>query len=115
MIRTQHYLVSAEQCDELGHLNHALALRFFERARVEWYTAAGLWGGETLHPGVKHGTVILNINVDYRAECFAGDSIEVTTRPVRRGRKSYTLAQKLAKTDGQTAIEMQSTSLVMDL
>lgn len=107
--------VAAEHIDEYGHMNHALGLRLLEMARDEWYRLAGLWDGRAWSETERLGTIVLNLNVNYRAECFEGDSVEIVTEPLSRGSKSFVLAHQMRKADGQVAIDGTCTSLVMDL
>ena len=60
-------------------------------------------------------TLVLNLNVNYRDECFLGEDLEIITRPREHGSKSFTLAQPIIKPDGTIAIEGSVTSLVMNM
>ncbi len=108
-------VVAARQVDELGHLNHVAAVEMLERARDDWYREAGLWDGRPYSGDETLGTLVLNLNVNYRAECFLDEELRVITRPLERGRKSYVLAQEIVKADGTVAIDARVTSIVMDL
>ena len=103
--------VEEAHCDELGHLNHVEAVRYLERARGRWYRDRGLYEGD----GERFGTVVVNVDYDYRAECFLGETLEITTCPVSMGTKSFTLAHEIVKPDGQVAVRGRCTSVVMDL
>ena len=103
--------VQSADCDNLGHLNHVEAVRYFERGREAWVAAAGLH--EEI--GGRAGTVIVRIEVDYRLECFVDEPLSVLTRPLRLGTKSYTFAQQLLKADGEVAVRVEATSVVFDL
>lgn len=98
--------------DSLGHLNHVQAVRLFEGARDAYCEDCGLFKGEA---GARRGTVVVNVNYDYRGECFAGEAVVVETVPTRAGTKSYTLAHRLVKPDGSVAVEGTATSVVMDM
>ena len=104
--------VTQDHCDELGHLNHVEAVRYLERARGRWYRECGLFDAEGKH---SLGTVVVNIDYNYRVECFAGERLRVTTRPVSMGTRSFTLAHAIIKPDGRTAIDGRCTSVIMDL
>ncbi len=108
-------IVAKRQVDELGHLNHVSAVEILERARDDWYRDAGLWDGRPYSGDETLGTLVLNLNVNYRAECFVDESLRVLTRPLERGRKSFVLAQTVLKADGTVAIDARVTSIVMDL
>ncbi len=104
--------VTQEHTDTLGHLNHVKALGFLEQARLDWYADCGLWkeaGEDSL------GTIVVNINVNYRKECFLGEILTVRTRPASMGTKSFILAQEIVRPDGQVAIDGVTTSVVMDM
>ncbi len=107
--------VKPEQVDELGHLNHVAAVQILEYARDDWYQAAELWDGRPFSADENLGTLVLNINVNYRLECFLDEELRVVTRPLNRGTKSYRLAQEILKADDRVAIDAEVTSLVMDL
>ena len=108
-------VVKASQVDELGHLNHVAAVEILERARDDWYREAGLWDGRPYSGDETLGTLVLNLNVNYRAECFVDEELRVITRPCERGNKSYVLEQEILKPDGAVAIDARVTSIVMDL
>ena len=58
---------------------------------------------------------MVNINVNYRLECFLGEKLVVETFPLKRGTKSFALSQQIFKQDGQIAIDGQATSVVMEM
>ena len=103
--------VTEAHCDELGHLNHVEAVRYLERARGRWYRECGLYADS------EHllGTVVVNIDYNYRVECFVGERLKVTTRPVSMGTRSFILEHAIIKRDGRTAIDGRCTSVIMDL
>ena len=105
--------VTQADCDELGHLNHVEAVRYLEHARAQWYRACGLFGGGEGEQSL--GTVVVNIDYNYRAECFVGEKLRVTTRPISMGTRSFVLAHEIIKPDGRVAIDGQCTSVIMDL
>ena len=106
--------VTQADCDELGHLNHVEAVRYLERARTRWYRACGLYGGDG-EGGQSLGTVVVNIDYNYRAECFVGEKLRVATRPVSMRTRSFVLAHEIIKPDGRVAVDGQCTSVIMDL
>ena len=107
--------VAAAQVDDLGHLNHVFALQLLEYARDDWYAEAGLWEGRRWSGAENLATLVLNINVNYRNECFLDEDLKIITRPRERGSKSFTLGQQVVKPDGAIAVEGTVTSLVMDM
>ncbi|MDH3636118.1 MAG: acyl-CoA thioesterase [Gammaproteobacteria bacterium] len=107
--------VTTAQVDDLGHLNHVFALQILEYARDDWYAEAGLWQGRRWSGAENLATLVLNINFNYRGECFLDEDLKIITRPMERGSKSFTLAQQIVKPDSTIAIEGTVTSLVMDM
>ena len=105
--------VGEDDLDALGHVNHAAYVRMLETARMAFYRETGLELEREAPP--RLGTVVVNLNVDFRAECMAGDRLRVTTRGLRRGRRSFTLAQHMARDDGTAVVDAAVTSVVMDL
>ena len=106
--------VTQAHCDDLGHLNHVEAVRYLQRAREQWYRDCSLFDRDAEH-GPPLGTVVVNINCDYRLECFLDERLEVVTRPVSMGTRSFTLAHEIVKPDSRVALAGTCTSVIMDL
>ena len=105
--------VSEHEIDELGHVNNARFLEYFERGRMDWYNRCD---PELNKPADRHlGTVVVNIDVNFRRECFAGDRLSILTRAESLGRKSYVLQQKILARDDQCVSDARVTSVVMDM
>lgn len=105
--------VQENEIDELGHVNNARFLEYFERGRMDWYNRCDPDLNERLD---RHlGTVVVNIDINYRKECFAGDRLSILTRPDRLGRKSYVLHQEILAVDGECVSDARVTSVVMDM
>ncbi len=107
--------VSEKHVDELGHLNHVYALQILEYARDDWFAEAGLWEGRRWSRAENLATLVLNVNYNYRLECFLDEELKIITAPVDRGSKSFILAQQIVKADGRVAIDGTTTSLIMDM
>ena len=107
--------VQQKHVDELGHLNHVAAVDILQYARDDWYREAGLWEGRPWSGDENLATLVLNININYRAECFLDEELRIVTQPLHCGRKSYALAQEIIKPDDSVAIDGVVTSLVMDM
>jgi thioesterase-3 len=107
--------VQAAHVDELGHLNHVYALQILEYARDDWYAEAGLWEGRRWSRDENLATLVLNVNYNYRLECFLDEELKIITAPVDRGSKSFILAQQIVSPDGRVAIDGTTTSLIMDM
>lgn len=104
--------VTAQHTDELGHLNHVQAVEILQNARLALYDT---WGLRDNGLGSGYGTVVVNIDVSFRRECFLGDRLTVVTRPVSVGNKSFVVAQAILRSDGEIAVEGKITSVVMEM
>ena len=105
--------VEPNEIDELGHVNNARFLDYFERGRRDWYNRCDPTLVE--NSGKSLGTVIVNININYRRECFAGDRLTVVTRPETRGRTSYVLHQEILNESEEDVADAKVTSVVMEM
>lgn len=104
--------VIPEHTDELGHLNHVKAIEYLQRGRLNLYDLCGLRPAE----GVDvFGTVVVNVNINFRKEFFLGDTVKVITRPISIGKKSFIVGQEIFRPDGQVGIDGMVTSVVMDM
>ena len=105
--------VQKNEIDELGHVNNARFLEYFERGRMDWY---GRCDPELNKRADRHlGTVVVNIDINYRRECFEGDRLSVLTRAGSRGARSYALNQEILAEDGERVSDARVTSVVMDM
>ena len=105
--------VSAEHIDSLGHVNNAVYVKYFERGRIAFYAQLGLALESDRPPRI--GTVVVNLNVNYRDECVAGDHLHLVTRGLGRGKRSFILQQHLARQNGTLVADCTATSVIMDL
>ena len=106
--------IEAKYVDALGHLNHVSALELLEYARDDWFAAANLWDGRIWSGAETLQTLVLNVNFNYRLECFLDEAVRIVTSPVSRGHKSFVLKQEVIKPDGRIAIDGTATSLIRD-
>ena len=109
--------VDNHHIDHLNHLNHVETVRFIEQGRSDWLHMCGLdeLGVETIDDPSRYGSVVVNINYNYRLECSLGDILRITTHPEHIGNKSYRLKHEIIKPDGLNAFDGQVISVVMDL
>ena len=105
--------VGESEIDELGHVNNARFLEYFEHGRMDWYNRCD----PALNSLTDHslGTVVVNIDVNYRRECFFGAQLSVVTRSHSRGRTSYVLHQEIFDEEGRCVSDAKVTSVVMDM
>ncbi len=105
--------VGEGEIDALGHVNNARFLEYFEQGRMDWYNRCD----PTLNTpvGQNLGTVVVNIDVNFRRECFSGEQLSVLTSAFRRGRTSYVLRQEIVASDGECVSDAKVTSVLMDM
>ncbi|MDH3316434.1 MAG: acyl-CoA thioesterase [Gammaproteobacteria bacterium] len=105
--------VSENDIDDLGHVNNARFLEYFERGRLRWYNSIGLLTGSS--SGARLGTVVVSMKINFRRECFQGDLLSVHTAPGSRGNRSYVLSQEIRNDSGELVSDAEVTSVVMNL
>lgn len=129
MITSLDLRVADADIDALEHVNHARFLDYLERARGDWYSRTGLAallrGASTDTPAGhdqtastslrRLGTVVVNININFRRELFRNQAFWVTTRPHSRRRTSYVLSQAIRNEAGDDVCDAEVTCVVMDL
>ena len=103
---------SADDLDELGHVNNVRFLDYIERGRFDWYNR---YAPTVLEPRGRLGTVVVNININFRRECFQGEKLEIITEPRTPGAKSYVLYQEVRRGGQDLVVDAMVTSVVMDL
>ncbi|MDX1431626.1 MAG: thioesterase family protein [Gammaproteobacteria bacterium] len=105
--------VTAAEIDDLGHVNNARFLEYFERGRRDWYNQCA----SDLHEaaGGNVGTVVVNINVNFRRECFEGDLLSVTTSARSRGRRSFVFGQEISNEAGEVVADASVTNVLMNM
>lgn len=84
--------------DILGHLNNTVYFSLFDLGKARYFGAAREAGGEKMD-WQKVECVIANVNCAYIRQIRFGENIEVYTRCVRIGDKSFILEQVLANVD----------------
>ena len=78
----QRERVRFRDCDAMGHVNNAVYSTYLEQARI------GILGG--LEP-----FILARVEIDFRAELRAGEQVEVRSRCLRVGTKSFELEHEL--------------------
>ncbi len=99
--------------DAFGHVNHAKYLELYEQARWDWMADYHLSLAD-IHR-LQVGPVILNVNLDYRREVLARQTLSIHTRVVNYQKKIFTLGQEMYLPEGELASTLQITGGMMDL
>ena len=76
--------------DQMGHVNNAVIMEFFDLGKSEYFTAIGL------PPEKGEFTVmVVHLEVDFHQQIRYHDAIHVTTRVTRFGTKSLAVTQQV--------------------
>ncbi len=106
--------VRSTEVDFLNHVNNAKFLEYMEWGRENWYSQTGYTFDRLAQLGI--GTVIANININYYKECRIGDILIVKTGPVKTGKSSFVLLQRIDKKEtGEKVSEAHVTTVLIDL
>jgi YbgC/YbaW family acyl-CoA thioester hydrolase len=95
-------VVRCTEIDVNGHVNNARYFEYLEWGREVWYEAHDFPYGRLLALGAI--TVVVNLNLILRRPRNQGDRLRTVTRPERRGRSSFALAQRIDGGDGAVVI-----------
>lgn len=82
-----------EDTDAGGLVYHANYIKFFERARTEYFRQNGFFVAELASNGFLFPVV--RLEVDFKSPALHDDLISVITYPIRVGGSSITLRQKI--------------------
>ncbi len=105
-------VVRCTEIDVNGHLNNAKYVEYLEWGREEWYDRQGFAYDRLRELGAI--TVVVNINLNLRGPCHQGDELKIVTRPERRGRTSFALAQRIEMSDGTILADAVVTLVTVD-
>lgn len=99
--------------DAFGHVNHAKYLELYEQARWDWMASYQL-SLKDIHR-LQVGPVILNVNLDYRREVLARQTLRIYTRVADYQKKIFTLSQEMRLPNDEVASTLKITGGMMDL
>ncbi|MDE8602753.1 thioesterase family protein [Marinomonas sp. RSW2] len=100
MLNTIQIKVRGYHLDIFQHVNNARYLEFLEEGRWAFFDDFG--GIEFMGDGIAW--VVVNININFRAEANFGDVLEVQTRYTKLGNKSITMKQTIINTQTQDLV-----------
>jgi acyl-CoA thioester hydrolase len=84
-----------EDTDAAGVVYHANYLKYFERARTEYFRARGLLVAELAAAG--HVFPVVRMEIDFRAPACHDDLLKVVTIPGHCGGSSFSLRQRISR------------------
>ena len=94
-------------CDSFGHVNNAVYLTYLEQARLAYW--------RDVLPDVPFpGLIIARIEIDFRAQAFPGDRLEVRAAVTSLGNTSFRHEYEVVRDDGTVAARASSTQVFFD-
>ena len=106
------YTIVDRDIDELGHMNYLKYVKHFEIARFEWFNTIGVSLDEMI--AKQLGLVLLKFDTEYVKEVRLGDTVEIHTKLLKVGTKSFTVEQIMYH-EGAIASKSHVIKTVMDL
>jgi acyl-CoA thioester hydrolase len=101
--------VTMRDIDGFGHVNNAVYLAYVENARVAYLReVVGVRTREEI------ANIMASVTIDYRAQVDYGDELEIGVRTERIGTKSFQLAYRMVRGDGEVAADVTSTQVMFD-
>jgi acyl-CoA thioester hydrolase len=98
--------------DPLGHVNHVAYFRWYETARITYFSRIGLMD---LHSTERIGPILASVANDYRRQITFPDVVHIGVRIARIGRSSFDMAHSIfSQNDHAIAAEGTSTLVVFD-
>ncbi|KAB0667161.1 YbgC/FadM family acyl-CoA thioesterase [Oryzomonas japonica] len=97
-----------EDTDAAGVVYHASYLKFFERARTEYFRERGLGVAELATAGFVFP--VIRMEIDFKASALHDELLSIITRPERIGGASFVVRQQAVRpSDGRVLVEAQVT------
>ena len=112
MDHVKTYTIEKRDIDELGHMNYLKYVKHFEIARFEWFTKVGINFDYMLEK--KLGLVLLKFDTEYLKEVRLGDTVEIHTKLLKIGTKSFTIEQIMYH-EGTVSSKTTIIMTIMDL
>lgn len=98
------------EMDALGHINNTLYFRYFESARIAWFSALGY--GE-VNAGSEQGPVLASVSCQFLRPLFFPDTIRVGCKIERIGNTSMQMTHEIFSHEQQTVVSKGDSIIVM--
>jgi acyl-CoA thioester hydrolase len=95
--------------DAFGHVNNAVFLTYVENARVAYLSAVV---GARAREEIRN--IMASVTIEFRAQVSYGDELEIGVRADRIGSKSFQLAYRMLRPDGEVAADVTSAQVMFD-
>jgi acyl-CoA thioester hydrolase len=97
-----------EDTDAAGVVYHASYLKFFERARTEYFRERGLGVAELANSGFVFP--VIRMEIDFKASALHDELLSIITHPERVGGASFIVRQQAVRpADGKVLVEAKVT------
>ena len=108
---TLSYRVRIADVNYGGHVANSAVLNFFQDARIAYLQNLGDYS--ELNIGGDCGIILPEAHVQYRAEMFHDDVLEIGARVKQLGRSSFTMTYRIER-GGQVTAEGETTLVCFD-
>ena len=89
-MQTTHIQIRFNDVDQMGHVNNAVIMEYFDLGKEAFFAACGLPPEEG-----DFTVMIVHYDVDFKRQIHFHDRIYVTTETERLGNKSVTVLQRV--------------------
>ena len=97
--------VRTYECDSYGHVNNANYLNYLEFARVEFLNDTGFDYDKLRRQGF--GLLVREIRIRYLLPVSSGETITITSTPIKKGALSGTFSQVIKNGSGDTVVDAE--------
>lgn len=94
-------------CDPFGHVNNAVYLTYLEQARFAYWH-------EVLADVEFPGMILARIEIDYRAQAFPDEHLDLGAAIVEMGTTSFKVDYEIVKADGTVVARARSVQVFFD-
>jgi acyl-CoA thioester hydrolase len=94
--------------DAMGHVNNAVFLTYLEQARIAYLRSLGVLEGP-----LQLAMILARVEIDFRAQAWPGEQLEIGVRPARFGTKSFDLEYEV-RSDGRVVAEAKTVLVGFD-
>jgi acyl-CoA thioester hydrolase len=95
--------------DAFSHVNNAVYLTYAENGRVAYLKELV---GAVTYQQIRN--IMARVTIDFRAEASYGDVLTIGVRTERIGTKSFHLAYRIARQDGEIVADVASVQVMFD-
>ena len=112
LLGIEKYTVVESDLDGLGHMNFNRYVLILSEMRLKWLADVGLALQDLLARDL--GTALITFDTTYHKELRLGDAVDIETRLVKVGSKSFTFLQRITL-NGELCTSCNSVLVIMDL